>query len=56
MLQLTEADQVLLLQIARAAVRSHVLSHPFTLPEISSGSLTESCGIFISIHNQGELK
>jgi AmmeMemoRadiSam system protein A len=56
MLQLTEADQVLLLQIARAAVSSHVLSCPLALPEISSGNLTEPCGIFISIHKQGELR
>ena len=56
MLQLTEADQVLLLQIARRAVVSHVLSRPFTPPEINSGSLTESCGIFVSIHKNGELR
>jgi uncharacterized protein len=56
MLQLTEADQVFLLQIARGAVRSHVLSRPFIPPEITSGNLTESCGIFVSIHKNGELR
>ena len=56
MLQLTEADQVLLLQIARVAVRSHVLGRPFTPPEITSDNLTESCGIFVSIHKNGELR
>jgi uncharacterized protein len=56
MFQLTEADQVLLLQIARTAVRAYVLSHPFTLPEITSGDLTESCGLFVSIHKDGELR
>lgn len=56
MFQLTEADQVLLLQIARRAVRAHVLSQPFTPPEVTSGNLTESCGIFVSIHKHGELR
>jgi hypothetical protein len=56
MFQLTEADQVLLLQIARNAVRAHVLSRPFTPPEITSGNLTESFGTFVSIHKDGELR
>src|SRR5262245_5123965 len=56
MFQLTEADQVQLLQIARKAVRAHVLSHPFTVPEVTSQSLTESFGIFVSIHKDGELR
>jgi uncharacterized protein len=56
MFQLTEADQVLLLQIARKAVRAHVLSQTFTPLEIPAGNLTESCGIFVSIHIDGELR
>ena len=56
MFQLTEADQVLLLQIARRAVRAHVLSQPFTPPEVTSGNLTKSCGIFVSIHKHDELR
>jgi AmmeMemoRadiSam system protein A len=56
MLQLTEADQVLLLQIARKAVRAYILSHAYTPPEIDSGNLTESCGIFVSIHKDGALR
>jgi len=56
MFQLTETDQVLLLQIARRAVEAHVLSQPVALSEISSGNLTESCGIFVSIHKHGELR
>src|SRR5262249_15943571 len=56
MFQLTEADQVLLLQIARKAVWAYVLSEPFTVTEITSGNLTESCGIFVSIHKDGDLR
>ena len=56
MLQLTEADQILLLQIARKSVTAHVLSWPFTSPEITSQNLRERCGIFVSIHKCGELR
>ena len=56
MFQLTEPDQVLLLQIARRAVRSHVLSRPFIPPQIESGNLAESCGIFVSIHKEDALR
>ena len=56
MFQLTETDQILLLQIARKAVRARVLAHAFTPPEIGSGNLTESCGLFVSIHKHGELR
>jgi AmmeMemoRadiSam system protein A len=56
MFQLTESDQILLLQVARQAVESYVLSQPFSVSEITSGNLTESCGIFVSIHKHGELR
>ena len=56
MLQLTEADQILLLQIARKSVAAQVLSCPFTPPEITSGNLMESFGIFVSIHKHSELR
>ena len=56
MFQLTEGDQQLLLQIARNAVRACLSNQLFTPPEVSSGTLTESCGIFVSIHKHGELR
>jgi AmmeMemoRadiSam system protein A len=56
MFQLTESEQQLLLQIARHAVRSHLSAELFTPPNIASGSLTESCGVFVSIHKNGELR
>jgi uncharacterized protein len=56
MFQLTETDQIQLLQIARDAVRANVLGHLFTVPEIASGNLTETYGLFVSIHKHGELR
>lgn len=56
MFQLTKSDQLLLLQIARNSVRAHLSGEVFTLPEIPEGSLSESCGIFVSIHKKGELR
>jgi uncharacterized protein len=56
MFQLTETDQRLLLQIARNAVRAHLSAQVFTSPEVPSGNLTASCGIFVSIHKDGELR
>ena len=56
MFQLTESDQQLLLQIARNSVRACLSGEIFTPPEISSATLSESCGIFVSIHKHGELR
>ena len=54
--QLTEADQQFLLQIARNAVTSYLAGRTPTLPEVPPGVLTESCGIFVSLHEGQELR
>jgi uncharacterized protein len=54
--QLTEADQQLLLQIARNSVRSYLLSESPPLPDVPVGQLTEQRGIFVSIHKCSELR
>lgn len=54
--QLTEADQQFLLQIARNAVTSYLAGRTPTLPEVPPGILTESCGIFVSLHKGQELR
>ena len=56
MFQLTEDDQQLLLQIARNSVRSYLLSQSPRLPDLPAGGLTETRGIFVSIHRQDELR
>jgi AmmeMemoRadiSam system protein A len=56
MFQLTEADQQLLLQIARNSVRSYLLSESALLPDVPAGQLTEQHGIFVSIHKCSELR
>jgi AmmeMemoRadiSam system protein A len=56
MFQLTESEQHLLLQIARDSVRSQLLRRPLLLPQVPPGLLTESHGIFVSIHKHGELR
>src|SRR5438105_5702248 len=56
MFQLTEDDQQLLLQIARNSVRSYLISQSPRLPDIGAGVLTETHGIFVSIHGNGELR
>ena len=56
MFQLTEREQQLLLQIARDSVQSHLLRQPLGLPDVPSGVLTESHGIFVSIHKHGGLR
>ena len=56
MFQLTEDDQQLLLQIARNSVRSYLLSQSPRLPDVPAGVLTETHGIFVSIHGNGELR
>jgi AmmeMemoRadiSam system protein A len=54
--QLTEADQQLLLQIARNAVRSYLSGQTPRLPDVPPGSLTEVRGIFVSLHRGIELR
>ena len=54
--QLTEADQQLLLQIARNAVRVYLSSQAPRLPDVPAGMLTESHGIFVSIHQGYDLR
>src|SRR5262249_46132571 len=54
--QLTEADQQLLLQIARNAVSSYLAGRSPSLPEVPPGVLTESRGIFVSLHKGTELR
>ena len=56
MLQLTESDQKLLLQIARNSVHAYLSGETASLPETSNGVLKESYGIFVSIHKSGELR
>jgi len=56
MFQLTEDDQQLLLQIARNSVRSYLLSQSPRLPDVPAGVLSETHGIFVSIHRNGELR
>jgi AmmeMemoRadiSam system protein A len=56
MFQLTESEQQLLLQIARDSVQSYLLRQPLRLQQVASGILTECHGIFVSIHEHGELR
>jgi len=54
--QLTEADQQLLLQIARNAVACYLAGRAPSLPEVPPGVLTEARGIFVSLHKGQELR
>jgi len=54
--QLTEAEQQLLLKIARNAVGSYLNGRRPESPEIDDGPLTEVRGIFVSIHQGLELR
>lgn len=56
MFRLSENEQQLLLRIARDAVGNYLKGEPPRLPENVSGILTESHGIFVSIHKHGELR
>jgi AmmeMemoRadiSam system protein A len=56
MFQLTEGDQQLLLQIARNSVRSYLFNQSPRLPDVPAGLLTETHGIFVSIHKHNELR
>ena len=54
--QLTETDQQLLLQIARGAVEAYLANRKPRLPEVPDGTLTESRGIFVSLHQSDTLR
>jgi AmmeMemoRadiSam system protein A len=54
--QLTEADQQLLLQIARNAVRAYLAGQPPRLPDAPPGFLAEAHGVFVSLHRGIELR
>jgi AmmeMemoRadiSam system protein A len=54
--QLTETDQQLLLQIARNAVRAYLSAQSPRLPDPPPGALTESRGVFVSIHRGTDLR
>jgi uncharacterized protein len=54
-LQLTEADQQVLLRIARNAVASYLARQSPHIPE-AAGALKEVYGTFVSIHRDGELR
>ena len=53
--QLTETDQQLLLQIARNAVRAYLSAQSPRLPDRRL-ALTESRGVFVSIHRSTDLR
>jgi len=54
--QLTEADQQLLLQIARTSVQAYLEDRAPRLPEITSGPLSECHGIFVTLHKGDNLR
>jgi AmmeMemoRadiSam system protein A len=55
-LQLAEADQQLLLQIARNAVQAYLNGQQPPLPDPPPERLMESLGIFVSVHKGRELR
>jgi AmmeMemoRadiSam system protein A len=54
--QLAEADQQVLLQIARSAVAAYLAGQKPGLPDHPSAALMEACGIFVSLHEGNELR
>src|SRR5215469_14916783 len=56
MFQLSESDQNTLLKIARSSVQAYLSGATPRLPEIGSGPLTETRGLFVSIHKHKELR
>ena len=53
MFQLSESDQLLLLKIARTAVLAYLSGKSARPPEITSGPLSETHSVFVSLH-EGE--
>src|SRR5580704_400502 len=56
MFQLSESDQHLLLKIARTAVLSYLSGKSARPAPIESGPLSETHGVFVSLHEQDELR
>jgi uncharacterized protein len=54
--QLAETDQQLLLKIARNAVRSYLAGQTPARPEAPPAALTQSLGLFVSLHIGIELR
>ena len=54
--ELAEADQQLLLKIARNAVRSYLAGQSPRFPEVPPGPLAEPHGVFVSLHKGQELR
>jgi AmmeMemoRadiSam system protein A len=54
--QLTEDDQQLLLRIARNAVRSYLSGQAPRFSEMPVGPLSQVHGVFVSIHQNGDLR
>jgi AmmeMemoRadiSam system protein A len=55
-LQLTEAHQQLLLQIARSSVDSYLAGRRPSLPESADPTLMEPRGVFVSLHQHSQLR
>ena len=56
MFQLSEADQQLLLKIARHSVYEYLSDRAPRLPSDVAGVLNEPHGVFVSLHQQGQLR
>jgi AmmeMemoRadiSam system protein A len=56
MFQLSETDQLLLLQIARESVRAHLVGESLHTTDVASGPVSEPRGAFVSIHKDSELR
>jgi AmmeMemoRadiSam system protein A len=56
MSQLLEDEQIVLLQIAREAVRSYLSEATPRIPYIPSGALTEPRALFVSLHRGSKLR
>jgi uncharacterized protein len=54
--QLTEADQQLLLQIARRGVEAYLAGRSPRFPEVLPGALMEIRGLFVSLHKGHDLR
>ena len=56
MFQLSDNDQQVLLRIARHSVQAYLAGASPRLPEITTGALLETRGVFVSIHEVSELR
>jgi len=50
MFRLSKPERKLLLEIARGAVRAHLMEEKFPVREIPNGTLRQPHGVFVSIH------